>query len=132
MDFSEACSEVNYILEHLNPTDKKKIPKTVFDFFKINKAMFYQVNLTTSLPLVQQNLKDETKAFLQILNYKYFADENQKKQFKDIFKEEPFKESITLNEKEENNTNMELAIYKENKIVKWFKNILKLLKKRNS
>ncbi len=129
MDFSEACSEVDYILEHLHPTDKKKIPKTVFDFFKTNKAIFYQVNLTTSLPLVQQNLKDETKAFLQILNYKYFANENQKRQFKDIFKVETFKESIVLNKKEEDNTKMELAIYKENKIVKWFKNVLKLFKK---
>lgn len=124
MNFSEACSEIDYILEHLHPNDKKKIPKAVFDFFKANKSIFYKVSLTTSLPLANQDLKDETRAFLQILNYKYFADENQKKQFKDIFKEK-----VTLNTKEENNANMELAIYKENKIAKWFKNILKLFKK---
>ncbi len=129
MDFSEACSEIDYILEHLHPNDKEKIPKAVFDFFKANKSIFYKVNLTTSLPLANQDLKDETRAFLQILNYKYFADENQKKQFKDILKEKVFEEKVTLNTKEENNANMELTIYKENKIAKWFKNILKLFKK---
>ncbi len=129
MDFSEACSEVDYILEHLHPNDKEKIPKAVFDFFKANKAMFYKVNLTANLPLANQNLKDETKAFLKILNYKYFADENQKKQFKDIFKEKVFEKKVALNAKEEHNANMELAIYKDNKIAKWFKNILKLFKR---
>ena len=69
MEFAEACCEVDFILTNLNPEDKKKIPKTVIKFFKENKSLFYKVNLTTTKPLANQELKDETKAFLQILNY---------------------------------------------------------------
>ena len=81
MKFDEACCEVDFILEHLKPSDKEKIPKSVFDFFKENKSIFYKVNLTTEKLLKEQKLKDETKAFLQIINYKYFADEKQKESF---------------------------------------------------
>ena len=40
MEFAEACSEVDFILENLQPSDKEKIPKSVFDFFKENKYNF--------------------------------------------------------------------------------------------
>lgn len=119
MEFSDACSEVDYILEHLNPEDKKKLPEKVIMFFKENKSMFYQININVNQPLVEQNLKDETKAFLQILNYKYFADEKEKQQFKEIFNEDKYEIELM-----ENNKQMELTIYKENVIAKWVKNIL--------
>ncbi len=88
MEFSEACCEVDYILDNLNPDDKKRIPENVLKFFKENKSLFYKVNLTTAKSLAVQPLKDETKAFLQILNYKYFANEEQKEEFQEMFKEE--------------------------------------------
>ena len=87
MEFSEACSEVDFILANLNPEDKKKIPEATINFFKENKALFYKVNLTTDKPLAMQHLKDETKAFLQILNYKYFANQKQKEKFIDMLNE---------------------------------------------
>ena len=37
MEFAEACSEVDFILENLQPSDKEKIPQSVFEFFKNNK-----------------------------------------------------------------------------------------------
>lgn len=77
MEFAEACSEIDFILTNLNPEDRKKIPESAIKFFKENKSLFYKVNLTTDKPLSEQDLKDETKAFLQILNEKYFSKQKQ-------------------------------------------------------
>lgn len=139
MEFSEACCEVDFILANLNPDDKKKIPQTVIEFFKENKSLFYNVNLTTSKPLAEQNLKDETKAFLQIINYKYFANENEKEQFSKMFKEEDNitdvflkNESVNnkiVNEEKQEIETAELAVYKENKILTFLKNILSFFRK---
>lgn len=122
MKFDEACCEVDFILEHLQPSDKEKIPKSVFDFFKENKSIFYKVNLTTEKLLKEQKLKDETKAFLQIINYKYFADEKQKESFEKMLEsnnetKEEVKEELTQPEAKE------IVVYKENKLVKILRKI---------
>lgn len=119
--FSEACCEVDFILDNLNPEDRMKIPETAIKFFKDNKSLFYKVNLTASKPLSQQKLKDETKAFLQIINFTYFADKQQKREFLELFAKEE-KNDIIKEQVKDNST--ELVIYKENKILTFFKNIL--------
>lgn len=136
MEFAEACCEVDFILENLNPEDKKMLPQKVIEFFKENKSETYIVNLTTEKSLLEQNLKDETKAFLQIINYKYFADKNQKEEFLKIFKENKntdifFKNEIEIEEVciDEKNEITELTIYKENKIIAFLKKILNFFRK---
>lgn len=123
MKFAEACCEVDFILTNLNPKDKKKIPEAVIKFFKENKSLFYKVNLTTTKPLVDQELKDETKAFLQILNYKYFANQKQKEEFKKTFVEN---ESVSSSEIKEN---LKLIIYKESKIKIFINKIISFFRK---
>lgn len=121
MEFEEACSEMCYILENLNPIDKKKIPKATLQFFNNNKSIFYKVNLDVTKELREQNLKDETKAFIQIINKKYFNGEYFFDEIENI-KEEIFEV------KEQVKESTELIIRKkENKIIKWFKNIFKKL-----
>ena len=120
IEFNEACSEIDFILEHLRPEDKEKIPKSVFDFFRENKSLFYNVNISIDKPLKDQELKDETKAFLQIINYKYFADEKQKEKFEQILKDyDETKRQETIQETKE------IVIYKENKLIKILKKICK-------
>ena len=58
MEFEEACSEMDYIFEHMNPIDKDKIPEKVRKFFKDNKSIFYKVNLDPSKNLEEQELKE--------------------------------------------------------------------------
>lgn len=123
MEFEEACCEVDFILTNLNPEDKKKIPETVIKFFKENKSVFYKVNLTVTKPLANQELKDETKAFLQILNYKYFANQKQKEEFKKIFVEN---ENVSSSEIKEN---LKLIIYKESKIKIFINKIISFFRK---
>lgn len=140
MEFAEACCEVDFILTNLNPEDKKKIPKTVIKFFKENKSVLYKANLTTTKPLANQELKDETKAFLQILNYKYFADQKQKAEFKKIFVEDEISTPIFIEESSTNTVNesisvaetkedSKLIIYKESKIKIFINKIISFFRK---
>ena len=122
MEFAEACSEVDFILENLQPSDKEKIPQSVFEFFKNNKSLFYKVNLTTDKSLAEQDLKNETKAFLQIINYKYFSNKEQQEKFRDMF------ENDNTYEKIEN----QLVIYKENKVLNFIKKILGFFRRKHT
>lgn len=101
-------------------------------FFKENKAIFYHVTLNPNQPLTEQKIKDETKAFLQILSYKYFAEENQKEQLKKLIEEDEKNQKpiIKSTYKEKTIHNNQLAIYKENKIATFFKNLTKFFKRR--
>lgn len=78
MEFEKACNEVDFILNHLNPDDRKKLPESLINFFKENKDIFYEVNIDTSKPLYDQELKEETKAFLQIIKETYFSNDEKK------------------------------------------------------
>lgn len=111
MGFEEACSEMNYILEHLDPKDIDKIPERVREFFKTNKSVLYKVKLDSTKKLEEQELKEETKAFIQILNEKYLFDEKAVK----IHKQERIE-------------NKQMTIYKENKLLKWIKKVLNIRK----
>ena len=124
MVFEEACSEMNYILWHMNPIDKNKIPKSVIDFFKENRSLTYKVKLTTDKKLEEQDLKDETKAFIKIIYDKYFLEDSQKEDFINQLKE---------HKEEKNNDNIEtteLVVYKENKILKENKKIFSFFKRK--
>lgn len=127
MEFSEACSEIDYILENLNPEDKKKLPKILFEIFKENKAIFYKVNLDTNKPLAEQKLKDETKAFLQIIGYKYFSNAKEKEEFKEFLENTQEIEEQEFKKEELQQT--EMIVYQENKILSWFKKIFRIFKK---
>lgn len=123
MEFQEACSEIDYIFEHMNSTDKNKIPQKVRNFFKSNKSIFYKVNLDPSKNLEDQELKEETKAFITIINYKYLLGENAKEEFNEILKNDTLEE--IANQKEE----VSMIVYKENRIIAFFKKLLKNIKK---
>lgn len=122
MEFEQACSEMYYILEHMNPVDLNKIPKEVINFFKENKSIFYKVNLDETKNLYEQDLKDETKAFIKILNAKYLAGEEEKEKLNNIINK---KEKI----KEEKNIKIEMIVYKENKILEIINKLLKFFKR---
>lgn len=110
MEFENACSEMYYILEHMNPIDKKYIPEIVIQFFRDNRSIFYKVNLDVTKRLEEQELKDETKAFILILKEKYFLN-------KEYQKEEYQEKSMAL-----------ITIKKENIVVSLLKKILRIFK----
>ncbi len=122
MEFEEACSEMDYIFEHMNPIDKDKIPEKVRKFFKDNKSIFYKVNLDPSKNLEEQELKEETKAFITIINYKYLAGENAKEEFNELLNDN------SLNKIENLKEDVTMVVYKENKILTFLKKLFKNIK----
>lgn len=123
MEFEEACSEMDYILENMNPIDKEKIPQKVIKFFKDNKSIFYKVKLDSTKNLSQQELKEETKAFIKIINYNYFMGQDGKEELKEILKEDVILEE-NINQTEDNS----LVIYKENKMIEGFRKLIRKIK----
>ena len=123
MEFENACSEMYYILEHMNPKDKEKIPEYIIHFFRDNRSLFYKVNLDVTKELSEQDITDETKAFIHILNEEYClaSEENQ-----DII-EENYLENEKDKKSEENEEMSLVTIKKENIILKWIKRLLKKL-----
>ena len=96
MEFEKACNEVDFILNHLNPDDRKKLPESLINFFKENKDIFYEVNIDTSKSLYDQKLKEETKVFLQIIKETYFSNDEEKNNSKQLanLKEDENQKSI--------------------------------------
>lgn len=123
MEFEQACSEIDYILEHMNPSDLKKIPKEVINFFKENKSILYRVKLDETKNLYEQELKDETKAFIKILNAKYLGGEKEKQELTDILNDNEIIEEVT-------STETGMIVYKENIFLKIFNKILKWVKNK--
>lgn len=132
MEFEEACSEMDYILEHLNPEDLAKIPMAVRDIFKNNKSIFYKVSLDETKPLYEQKLKEETKAFIQIINAKYLTSAESIESLEELLKLDIIEENtnkISEIVNIDNDSSKELIIYKGNKIITFIKKLLNRLKK---
>ncbi len=118
MNFEEACSEMEYIINHMKPEDRLKIPEDVIKFFTLNKDNSYQVNLDYTKDLSEEELKEETEAFIKIIYECYLKDAS-----KDNIEE--LKETI-----KEHKEKAELIEYKkESFFTKLFKKITNFFRK---
>ena len=132
MEYSNACCDVDFILEHLNPKERKKIPENVIRFFKDNKSIFYKTKINSTMPLKQQDISEETKALLKIIYYKYFADDKQKIEFEKILNNEEIEDYLNIKDnieviKDEDNIQNKMITYKQN--INIFKRIWICIKK---
>ena len=150
MSYEQACSEMNFILNNLNFDDLEKIPQKIIQFFADNMDKEYQVDIDLDKPLYEQDLLEETKAFIKIIQINYFIPKEKRAEkiaelgMNDIDDtlnyDKLFQNNVTIDNDfnkneiktvkkpeiiEENiETNTSLIKYKdENKIIKFFKNI---------
>ena len=86
--YKEAYSEVLFILQNMSKEDVAQIPNSIIETMKKNSAKHYKVNLDTSIPLEQQNLKEETKAVLAVLYRKFWAEGEEKAKLEKDFLED--------------------------------------------
>ena len=132
-EIAKSCCEVSYILEHLKFEDKTKIPQSVFDFFQKNSDTSYEVNLDSSKSLLEQELRDETKAFLQILYHNYFDKEKKHENAdNDDFQLQtikPLSSDSLIQEKAENQE--KLVSYQESKLKRLINKIVSIFQKRS-
>lgn len=146
MNCEQACAEMNFILNNLDLEDLEKIPKAFVQFFADNMDKNYKVNIDLSKPLYEQNLLEETKAFIKIIELNYFTpkenlekkiadlgldDKNETNSYENIFQNKNIGIKSTI--EETNHQNLSLVQYKEeNKIIKFIKNLLnKFIKQIN-
>lgn len=142
MNCEQACAEMNFILNNLDLEDLEKIPNGFVQFFAENMDKNYEVNIDLNKPLYEQNLLEETKAFIKIIDLNYFTskenraqkiaelglnDESENDSYENIFQNKNISSiDISKNTTEESNhQNLSLVQYKEeNKIIKFIKNLL--------
>ena len=80
-EYSEALSEIDDILEHLDIKLLNKIPQRFKDFVSTNKSKTYEPKFDHSKRLNELELKDKTRAILSVIYLNYLCDEEQKNEF---------------------------------------------------
>ena len=82
----QAYSEIDEFLGLLTEEQRNEIPKKLREFFKEEKDKEYVKNIDTSIPIKDQNLKEETLAIIALLNLQYWCkDETEKKRLQTIY-----------------------------------------------
>ena len=96
----QAYSEIDEFIELLDEYNKNKIPKKLRDFFKKEKDINYVKNIDSTMPIKEQNLKEETLALIAMLNLQYWCeDENEKEKLREIYSQNESKYQEKLREK---------------------------------
>ena len=144
----QAYTELDNFIELLDEYNKNKLPKKLRDFFKREKDNTYTKIIDPSIPIKEQNLKEETLALIAMLYLQYWCeDENEKRRLKKIYSDNEIKHQQKLREmynpddvfktkntevkNELNDTNDELAVieYKEsflNRVISKIKRFLNI------
>ena len=133
---AKSCCEVSFVLEHLAIEDKARIPQSVFLFFQEHSDPSYEVKLDISKPLVEQELLDETKAFIKILYQNYFEipkkkqndNEDYRTKLQSLNHSSPSVESLEERRDMETKDKL-LTSYKENKIKSLIHKIISIFRK---
>lgn len=128
----QAYSEIDEFLGLLTEEQRNEIPKKLREFFKEEKDKEYVKNIDTSIPIKDQNLKEETLAIIALLNLQYWCkDETEKKRLQTIYAQnekeyqdmlyEKYKPNDIFKKKEDNiienkneiKENLQMVEYKE-------------------
>ena len=144
--YAEIISFINLL-----PQDKQeKIPKNIIEYFKEEMDKDSKRELTTDIPLENQNLKNATWDLIAILYLKYLCeDEEEKKELEQIYDENEKKYREEMKEKynpekifkdrgkkqqleQEKVQNLPIEVKKESFIQKIIKFINKLFHKKNT
>lgn len=79
--FSEACSEMNFILNHMDEEFANRVPNKLKEFFYNNKSTNYEVKIDLSKNLYEQDILEETEIFLQIIYKLFIASKTEKEKY---------------------------------------------------
>lgn len=146
VEYANAYSEVLEILKFISQEEYEKIPESKIDLFKVNSNKEYNFVYNPQKTLDEQNVSKRAKAIIGILFRDYWATEaqrdkilrkqendrlileEQKKSLYDV--ENIFKKRTISNETKVKEEVTEMAVYKENVIVRILNRIKKLFKKK--
>lgn len=87
MEYSEACSNVWYLLESLKPDELRKIPKKLLETIYILKIDDYNPKIDLNTPLEEQELSEATIGLVSFIYNNYLGTEEEKKEYERKYKE---------------------------------------------
>lgn len=147
-EFKKVAVEINEIFNNLTIDVLNKIPLKIQKFFKENASDTYIFSYDKQKSLNEQNIKDRTRGVIAVLYRDYICDEDERKEFMDVYSdfnrkaEQEKKEKYNVDElfKNKQKDVKKNSVKKENefeivkyKKVKWyqkiFDKILSILKK---
>ena len=141
-NLKKAYSEIYEILNLMEEEYVNKVPQKLRDLFKMEKEDNFSVNINIDKPLENQNLQKDTLTILAILYINYWVESDEEKQeliklFRDVDKRnEEFYSTENLFKKQEkkanlneNTTNLQLIVQKNNFFIKIINKIKNLFKK---
>ena len=116
--YREGISEVLAILEFSEPIYTEKIPKKLIEFFEENCSKTYYPKIDSSKKIKEMNLLPETKGLLSLLYMDYWANSEEKEEFKKILNDNQEKCDKKIREKYDPNKIFEKQSYNlnENKV----------------
>lgn len=79
IEYKNALSEVNAILNLLSEDMRSKIPKAFFKFVNENASKTYSPDFNMNLPLKEQKLMKDTKVILSLIYRSYLCDKDTKR-----------------------------------------------------
>jgi len=108
MEYSEACSDIWYLLKTLKQEEIKKIPAKLIETIRILKSDEYVPNIDLNIPLENQNLSDASIGLISFIYNNYLGTEEEKDEYGRIYDE-------YLNNNKKNNNNMDYSFKFKNK-----------------
>ncbi len=146
-NYTRAYTEVNCLLDYLPQSYIDKLPKKLIDLIKKQSNENYNIIIDTNKSLLEQEFSKKTKDLISVLNYNYWATNEEKEQLKNIFYEneniyqkevlEKYNPNNIFNKKEtriEKKEDIELMVqmtkYKENIFIKLINKIKKIIFKK--
>ena len=78
MEFSEACTDMEFILQNMEEDEVKKIPQEVIETISFFKLADYETKINLEEPLETQNLSEATKALITYIYKKYLGTEEER------------------------------------------------------
>lgn len=87
MEYSEACSEVWYLLQNLSAKEFTKIPTKLIETISILKIDDYNPKIDLNIPLEEQKLSDATTGLISLIYNNYLGTKEDKVEYERTYKE---------------------------------------------
>ena len=116
IDYREALSEIDDILNHLDVSILEKIPLKFKDFVRLNKSKTYIPNFYHNKKLSELPIKEKTRRILAVIYMNFLCNENEKKEYIKVLKENEINKQKYLRIKYNPND-----LFKRKERVKWKK-----------
>ena len=98
-EINDVAVELNSIFDNMSQDILNKIPLKIRQFFKNNASSTYSFEYDKTKSLNEQNIKDKTRGIIAILYRDYICDEDERKEYNNVYRE-------FLNKQEEEKRNL--------------------------